>query len=286
MRPDVILLDCMMPGAARAARATGAPVVLVMHTLYRYWDAQWSPRSPMGLWLALRAALPTAAARRPDLALLTTMPEIDHVPERTRMPRSLIAQTGPTVGAAASGPSSPDAEAGDPLVLISLSTISYPGQLDLLRRLVEAVAELPVRAVVTTGPSLEPAALRAPPNVTVQQFVAHDEIMPTARLVIGHGGHGTTMRALAHGVPVLVVPMSKYADHHLVADAVVTAGAGATVSKHASTEALSEAIARTLTDPAIRRGAQRISELLVERSGAASAADAIDRVAATRSAHA
>jgi MGT family glycosyltransferase len=227
----------------------------------------------MGLWLAVRGALPTAAAQRPDLALLTTMPEIDRLPEQTRMPRSVIAQTGPTIGAAETGVPIDDAP-----ILVSLSTISYPGQQELLQRLIDAVADLPVRAVVTTGPSLQPAALTAPPNVSVQQFVSHDEIMPTARLVIGHGGHGTTMRALAHGVPVLVVPMSSYADHHLVADAVVAAGAGSTVSKHASTRELRAAIERTLEDPAPRRGAQRIAALLADRNGASAAADAIDTV--------
>lgn len=41
--PDVILVDCMVPVGLPAARASGARVVLVMHTLYGYWDTQWSP---------------------------------------------------------------------------------------------------------------------------------------------------------------------------------------------------------------------------------------------------
>ena len=42
-----------------------------------------------------------------------------------------------------------------PLVLVSLST-SEQGQADLLQRCVDAVAQLPVRAIVTTGPSSIP----------------------------------------------------------------------------------------------------------------------------------
>ena len=277
VRPDVILLDCMLPGAMRAAKGTGAPVVTIMHTLYAYWDSQWSPRTPMGLWLRLTGALPTAASRLPHVAVLTTMPEIDVVPERGRFPRALIEQTGPPSRATSTRILVDDAP-----VLISLSTISYPGQLEVLQRLVDAVADLPVRAIVTTGPSLDPLEITAPANVTVHQFVDHDELMKTARLVIGHGGHGTTMRALAHGVPVVVVPMSSHADHHLVADAIVAAGVGATVSKHATRDELRAAVARALDDGSIQSGARHIAALLADRDGAATAADVITEVIARR----
>jgi UDP:flavonoid glycosyltransferase YjiC (YdhE family) len=265
----------MLPGAMSAARATGIPVVLVMHTLYGYWDAQWSPRTPMGLWLRLTGALPTARSRRPDAAIVTTMPELDPLPEHTRIPRSLLIQTGPALR---SPPTDPAADDGP--IVISLSTISYPGQLELLQRLIDVTAELPVRALVTTGPSLDPAALRAPSNVSVQRFVDHDEVMPTARLVVGHGGHGTTMRALSHGVPVLVVPMSSLADHHLVGAAVTDVGAGATVSKRASPAELRAAITGALDDATIRAGARRIANQLAERDGVTSGADAIEQVVA------
>jgi UDP:flavonoid glycosyltransferase YjiC (YdhE family) len=275
--PDVVLLDCMMPSAMPAARRTGVPVVTIMHTLYAYWDSQWSPGTPMGLWLRVTGTLPTATARLPDVAVLTTMREIDIVPKHSRFPRSLIAQTGPPLRAAPAR-----AVAEDAPVLISLSTISYPGQAEVLQRLVDAVADLPVRAIVTTGPSLDPLDITAPANVTVHQFVDHDEVMKTARLVIGHGGHGTTMRALAHGVPVLVVPMSSHADHQLVADALVAAGTGATVSKHATPDELRSAMARALDDDPIHSGARRMAELLADRDGASAAADVIDSVIARR----
>ena len=34
---DVIIVDCMVPAALRSARASGAAVVMVMHTLSSYW---------------------------------------------------------------------------------------------------------------------------------------------------------------------------------------------------------------------------------------------------------
>jgi MGT family glycosyltransferase len=247
---------------------------MLMHTVMGYWEAQWSLRTPLGVWLRLTGTLPSRRASVPDLALLATMPEFDPLPERTRIPRALIVQTGPAVGR----PLATRAARGSrqPTVLISLSTISYPGQGELLRRLVDAVGGLPLRAIVTTGPALDPDRIGAPPNVEVRRFVPHEELLPTVDLVIGHGGHGTTMRALSHGVPVLVVPMSSLADHHLVAGAVVAAGAGAQVSKTAGSDELQSVIAGALADASLVDGAGRIATLLAGRSAGGAAVDALE----------
>jgi UDP:flavonoid glycosyltransferase YjiC (YdhE family) len=274
--PDLVMVDCMLPGALRAARATGAPVVMVMHAMISYWESQWSRRAPLGLWLRATGTLPGRGKRTPDLAILCTMPELDPIPPVTRIPRAIIAQTGPLVGRVSPVVSaSPDSR---PTILISLSTISYPGQDDVLQRLVDAVSGLPVQAIVTTGPALDPATIVAPANVDIRRFVPHEQLLPTVQLVIGHGGHGTTMRALAHGVPVVVVPMSSVADHHLVADAVVAARAGARLPKTASREEFQRVIADTLADSSIQAGARRIADLLHGRSAAGAAADAVEEL--------
>ena len=46
----------------------------------------------------------------------------------------------------------------------------------------------------------------------------HDEIMPSASLVVGHGGHSTTRRALAHGVPLLIVPIHRILDQPMIGE--------------------------------------------------------------------
>ena len=271
-QPELVVHDCMMPGALAASRRTGVPVVMVLHTLYPYWEEQWGLRSPMGLWLRATGTLP-GGRLSPDLAVLTTMPELDPVPAKTHLPRDRMRQTGPAmppVNAAAA------AANGQPSILISLSTISYPGQAQLLQKLMNAVADLPITAIVTTGPSLDPASFHAPANVTLLPFVPHDEVLPTVQLLVGHGGHGTAMRALAYGVPVLIVPMSSVADHHMVAAAIEGAGAGGSVSKHATAEELGAAIMRALEQPSVRDHAAELGRLLRSRSGASEAADAIE----------
>ena len=50
---------------------------------------------------------------------------------------------------------------------------------------------------------------RVPSNVHVVESVPHGAVLPHVDLAITHGGHGTLIRALACGVPVMVVPISR-----------------------------------------------------------------------------
>jgi UDP:flavonoid glycosyltransferase YjiC (YdhE family) len=272
-RPDVVLVDCMVPGALAAARATGAPVAMVVHTLSAYWAAQWAPTAPMGAWLRATRAHPAARANRPDLALLTTMPELDSVGARWPFP---VRQTGPVVGDVRRGD-----EEGE-RVLVSLSTISYPGQREVLQRLTTAAGRTGRAVTVTTGPSIDPSSIRALAGVEVRGFVPHADVLPQCRLVVGHGGHGTTMRALAHGVPVLVVPLSAVADHRDVADAVVRAGVGATVAASAPVDELARAMSRVLADEAVRRRARALADRLATHDPLDEAARAVEELSVRR----
>ena len=144
-----------------------------------------------------------------------------------------------------------DVRAGStPLVLVSLST-SEQGQADLLQRCVDAVAQLPVRAIVTTGPSIDPASLTAGPNTQVVRYVPHAEILPSASLVITHAGLGTTMAALGHGVPLLCTPMGR--DQFFNAEQVQALGAGRMLMPDSSSDAIAQAATDILADAASRR---------------------------------
>ena len=59
---------------------------------------------------------------------------------------------------------------------------------------------------------LDPARLSHGPDVEVRHFVDHDEVMATASLLVGHGGHSTTLRALAHDLPAVVIPLHPILD--------------------------------------------------------------------------
>ncbi len=71
----------------------------------------------------------------------------------------------------------------DPLVVISLST-SYMNQSALAQCILDAVAGLPVRALLTSGPALETTQLRIPANARTVTYVPHRSVFPHAALVI------------------------------------------------------------------------------------------------------
>ena len=144
---------------------------------------------------------------------------------------------------------------GRPAVLLSLST-TYMQQEDLLQRLVDALGQVDCHALVTTGPGMRSRPLaRVPSNVHVVESVPHGAVLAHVDLVITHGGHGTVIRSLAAGVPVMVVPISR--DQPDNAARVVHHGVGIKVSKRSSPEKFAAAVRRALADDAIRSSARR-----------------------------
>ncbi|MBA3529993.1 MAG: hypothetical protein H0T91_11935 [Propionibacteriaceae bacterium] len=91
-----------------------------------------------------------------------------------------------------------------PLVLVATSSI-FQDQSDLLRRAASGLGQLPVRAVLTTGRGVDPAEIHAPPNVRVLAAAPHSTILAEASVVVTHAGHGSVLKSLAAGVPMVCV---------------------------------------------------------------------------------
>ena len=227
--------------------------------------------SPMGAWLRLTGTHPSYIPA--DLAIVTTDPELDIV-ETDTVPARLVVQTGAMVTRGKSVDPRPIAD-----ILVSFSTISYPGQIGTLQRTLDALGTLPLTALATITPALKSKTLRIPDNVTAVGFMPHAELLPRVRMLIGHGGHGTTMSALAHGVPVLVLAMSKHADQPLVGRAVERTGVGIGLQRDASVASIRAAIEKLAGDRGYSDRAQRLAQTFNERDSAAIAADAIASIA-------
>lgn len=133
-----------------------------------------------------------------------------------------------------------------PNVLVSFSTTAQ-GQERLLVRVVRAFAGVDARAIVTLGPALEGLRLDAPDNVRVVAKASHDALMPHCTVVVTHGGHGTVVRPLTHGKPVLCLPTGR--DQPDNAARVVAAGAGLQLPRSAGSAAIRRALRRLLEDP-------------------------------------
>jgi MGT family glycosyltransferase len=170
------------------------------------------------------------------------------------------------------------APAGDePLVLVALSA-GFQGQEELLRRIIEALASLPVRGIVTTGHGIDPATVPAPGNVDVVSAAPHREVLREAQLVVTHCGHGTTLKALAAGVPVVGLPMGR--DQLDIAARVVHAGAGMRLDQSAAPAEIAAAVRQVLADDGYRAAAKRIAKVIAEETASDLAVAEIEAVVA------
>jgi UDP:flavonoid glycosyltransferase YjiC (YdhE family) len=267
---DLVVVDCMSLGALKAANAAGLPYAVLAHTFFEYLLRRWS-RGPIGIVAALNRQRPSRLWMSARAVVVTAMPDLDPAGRRDLPPT--VTHVGP-VWPPGSAPPAPAALDGE-RILVSLSTVHYPGQARALQSIVDAVAGLPVRAIVTTGDAVDAASLRVPGNVELHRHLPHDEVMPQVSLVVGHGGHGTAMRALAHDLPLLAMPMHAMLDQPMVASVLQEQGAARTVRRSTPSHRLRAAIADLLAPGPHRAAAARLGAAIRARNGASAAADLV-----------
>jgi MGT family glycosyltransferase len=150
-----------------------------------------------------------------------------------------------------------DPPAGDePLVLVGMSS-TYMDHAGALQRAADALGKLPVRALITTGPAVSPDQITAPRNVTVVERAPHREVMKHASAVVTHAGHGTVLKSLAAGVPVVAVPLGR--DQLDNAARVQHHGAGIRLKPTAKPDAIAAAVRRVVDEPSFRASAERLA---------------------------
>ena len=162
---------------------------------------------------------------------------------------------GPLLGAPVWSAGEVPVRKGDrPLVLASLST-TFQNQGAMLQAIVEGLATLDVDAVVTTGPALA-GTVDGRGRVVVAESAPHDALMAEADLVITHCGHGTAMRALVAGKPVLCIPMGR--DQNDNAARITWHGAGLRLDRQADAGQIAAAARELLEAPSYRAAATKL----------------------------
>jgi MGT family glycosyltransferase len=164
----------------------------------------------------------------------------------------------------------------EPLVLVGLST-TYMNHSDAIARIANALGGLPVRGLITTGPAVDPASISAPPNVMVVRSAPHSEVLKHAALMITHAGHGSAVKSLAAGVPMVTMPFGR--DQLDVAARAVYAGAAVGVSPKAKPEKIANAVRSVLADPSYTEAAARAARTIAGENERDRAADALERLA-------
>jgi len=308
---DVVVLDWMLPGAAVAAEGARVPAVALVHCPFPV-PVDGAPPLGSGLrpmagrvgvmrdWLLNRAVRRFFAAGVPVLnqaraeqglpplrdwyaqllgveaIYVMSAPELDFS-SQGRLPEN-VSYVGPAFEPFTGEWRSPWPEAnGDPLVLVSFST-SFMDQAKSVQRVLDALAPLPVRVLLTAGPALDSKQLRIPANTHAVAFVPHRQVLPLCSLVVSHSGWQTVNAALADGVPLLCIPGGR--DQPDNAARVVLAGAGVRARKNASPRKLRRMIETALGDPALKGGACAMAAALARSDGAITITEQLERLPA------
>jgi UDP:flavonoid glycosyltransferase YjiC (YdhE family) len=142
------------------------------------------------------------------------------------------------------------------LVYVSLGSLGS-ADVELMNRLVAALAETPHRYVVSKGPQHE--LIELAPNMTGAEFLPQPAILPHVDLVITHGGNNTVTEAAHFGKPMIVLPL--FWDQYDNAQRVAECGFGERLSTYAFEDAeLHGAIERLIAAerPRLREASARL----------------------------
>lgn len=263
---DLVVIDCLLIGAQRAAMEAGLPYVSLEHLFDGFLRTAWL--ATMGMAPPIQVLEPERCWDAAALTLVAGLAELDTVP--VARPDN-VRYGGPAVtGSPRTG--------GGSGVLVSLSTYNFPGQTPAMQNILDALATIDTQVIVTTGPAIDPAELQIPANAEVHRYVPHAELMPRVSLVVGHGGHATTMLALAHDLPVAVMPMHPMLDQPMVGQALEDAGAGRLLSKDAGPDELRPILAEMLEAGPHHAVAAHLGAAIRAARGAETCADVVEQL--------
>jgi MGT family glycosyltransferase len=304
---DVLMVDCILPTAVIAAEAMGIPAVLIQH-FPEYLPGPNRPPGVLGILPGkgilgrfrdrmlgklfnvffnkfnklvneVRASynLPpiknmTDIFFNSDLRLITTLESFDFPIDP--MPENFY-YTGPIMPDPDwvepwSNPWNENDER--PLVVISLST-TYQNQGPAIQSALDALKGMDVRGLVTLGPAIEEEIFNVPDNVSVVKSAPHSQIFPMADLVITHAGHGTIMRSLQHGVPLICLPMGRDQDDNAVK--IVYHGCGLNLRPGSSSVRIREAIQKILNNSSFK---ERLQKFQIELKDGSSQQGMMERI--------
>ncbi len=279
-QPDVVVIDAMFSAALDVAPRFERPTAVMLHTFLHHIFTGWTANFKMQSDSRERcgfSALPGLDVLwgERDLMHVNTLAAFD-APAAT--PWSNVQHGAPILArerraVPVSLPWGDDDRT--PLVLLSFSTVPEQRNADLFQRALDALGALDVHVVATTGGTIDASELVAPANTVVVSFADHDALMSRASLVLGHGGHGTTMRALKHGLPIVGVPATG-GDQVPITQLLEEWGSGRALPGDADVEQIREATRAVLEGEEYRAEAQRRSTFLQDADGAHMAARAVE----------
>jgi MGT family glycosyltransferase len=147
--------------------------------------------------------------------MLTRGQVLSPFPPSFRDPDSPVSLPASTLHFRAAARAAPTSSAPRPRVYVTLGTVFNSASGDLFERVLAGLAGLDAEVVATVGHNLDPADFGPrPAHVRIERFVPQAEILPESDLVVSHGGSGSLMATLAHGLPSVLLPLGADQPHN------------------------------------------------------------------------
>jgi UDP:flavonoid glycosyltransferase YjiC (YdhE family) len=160
-----------------------------------------------------------------------------------------------------------------PLLYISYGSLGA-GDVDLLKRMINTVADLPVRALVNVGDYMD-AYSDLPDNVQIAAWYPQPSVIPQMDLVIHHGGNNSFTECLYFGKPAIIMPYVW--DGHDNATRVQETGHGLKMDRYDwDNAAMADNINHCLTSDEIKAKLATTSAHMQKQHGPTKAAQILD----------
>jgi UDP:flavonoid glycosyltransferase YjiC (YdhE family) len=145
-----------------------------------------------------------------------------------------------------------------PAAYVTFGTVAQFSDVAVLQRVSNAAARAVSSVAVTTGPNHADAIAPASPAVLVQRYVPQSLVLSRVDVVVSHGGAGTTLGALQHGLPHVVIPRGGKSQERN-GERVAALGIGLRATEN-DLERLEEVIRRVVGEPGFAANARRMRD--------------------------
>ncbi len=300
-KPDVIVTDPFLTAAALAAEALGIPLAVCGWPAQRELNDDYLFPVQKTLGNASRerisrlcerfglkginfSAGPTPSVISPNLHISYFSDFWYKADSANILPQTLFVGGLPTAPTDAPPTWLTDIPTNQPLALVTLGSV-FTGDLGFFAWAAQAVARMRYVPVVVIGRNpIEPdkkAELKAalPPNTRLLNWIPFDHVLPRTRLMVHHGGMGTTHAAVIHGIPQMAVPHA--ADQRGNARRIAQAKVGFSLTAHEVRHgALLEGATALTNDTNVQAAAHQLASDFAALGGAEKAAEALENILA------
>jgi MGT family glycosyltransferase len=288
--PDIVVRDPLEFGGSVAAEVLGLPHA-ACGPLFALWDGAWHDRPgevapPSFDEVRESYGLPADSS----LAMLHRHLYLALMPPAFLGPELRVPATAHFIrpvsyhGCDAAPPAWLGRLPDRPTVHASLGTVFHrtPG---IFAAILEALRDEPINLVLAVGRDQEPEQFGPqPPNVYIERYIPHSQILPRCDLAIVHGGFGSVMACMSEGLPMLVIPVA--GDQPANAARCAALGVARVVPPESrNAERIRAEVRAMLSDPGYRQRSGRTRGEITRLPGVERAVELVERLVQNSSVH-